>query len=228
MSEREDVATKRRSDSGDGTPTHVEALPRTHLPLVAQQLPPLSKFTGEPTEGGETIVEWLEQLELVAGACHWDESAKLVNLVTRLKGQAFAFYRSCDTQKRNQYSALVEELKKRFTPVRIQAVQSSLFHDRKQKPGENIDTYAQELKCLFYEAYPLAQQVSAEMQDMGGSVLTNQFVAGLLSELKGKLAGKEGNFEQLLTLARFEIRDLRPESRCSSDKEEQHPIDMDS
>ena len=39
---------------------------------------------------------------------------------------------------------------------------------------------------------------------MGRSVLTNQFVAGLLSELKGKLAGKEGNFEQLLTLARFQ------------------------
>ena len=48
------------------------------------------------------------------------------------------------------------------------------------------------------------------MQDMGRSVLTNQFVAGLVSELK-ELAGKEGNFEQLLTLAMFKeakARDL--------------------
>ena len=103
-------------------------------------------------EGDETIVEWLEQLEFVASACRWDESAKLVNLVTRFKGQAFAFYRSCDTQKRNQYSTLVGELKKCFTLVHIQAVQSSLFHDRKQKPGEAVDYYAHDLKCLFYKA----------------------------------------------------------------------------
>ena len=123
--------------SGGGTPTRITTLPRARMPLVAQQLPPLSKFTGE-TEGAEMIVEWLEQLELVASACGWDEPTRLVNLVTRLKGQAFAFYRSCDTQKRNQYATLVEELKKRFMPVRIQAVQSSLFHDRKQKPGESV------------------------------------------------------------------------------------------
>ena len=39
-------------------------------------------------EGGETIVEWLE---VVAG------TTKLTNPVTHLKGQAFAFYRSCET-----------------------------------------------------------------------------------------------------------------------------------
>ena len=75
-----------------------------------------------------------------------------------------------------------------------------------------FDTYAQELKCLFYEAYPLAQQASAEMQDMGRSVLSNQFGAGLVPELKSKLAGKEGNFEQLLVIAQLEEakrRDLR-------------------
>jgi hypothetical protein len=33
---------------------------------------------------GETVGESLEQLELVAVACHWDEPTKLVNLVTRL------------------------------------------------------------------------------------------------------------------------------------------------
>ena len=52
-----------------------------------------------------------------SGSCHWDEPTKLVNLVTRLKGQAFAFYRSCNTNRRNQYTTLVEDLRKRFTPV---------------------------------------------------------------------------------------------------------------
>ena len=99
--------------------------------------------------------------------------------------------------------------------MRIQAVQSSLFHDRRQKPGESVDAYAQELKFLFHKAYPLARQATVEMQDMGMSVLANQFASGLLSELKSKLAGKEGGLEQLLTLARFEeakIHDLRTAS----------------
>ena len=47
-----------------------------HHTLVAQQLPTLPKFTGEATTGGgggETVGEWLEQLDLVAAASHWDE-----------------------------------------------------------------------------------------------------------------------------------------------------------
>ena len=39
---------------------------------------------------------------------------------------------------------------------------------------------------------------------MGQSVLSNQFVSGLKPELKMKVAGMEGNFEQLLVKACFE------------------------
>ena len=44
---------------------------------------------------------------------------------------------------------------------------------------------------------------------MGQLVLANQFVAGLLPELKAKVAGSEGKLEQLLTKARFEEAKLR-------------------
>ena len=74
-----------------GVPTPTAPLMATHPPIVAQQLPPLAKFTGDSSEG-ETVIEWLEKFQLVANACHWDESTKLVNLVSRLKGQAFTFY----------------------------------------------------------------------------------------------------------------------------------------
>ena len=40
---------------------------------------------------GETFLEWVEQFELVAGMCGWNDQAKLVNLTTRLRGQAYAF-----------------------------------------------------------------------------------------------------------------------------------------
>ena len=42
--------------------------------LVAHQLPPLSKFDGGTSGDGdkENVKKWLEQFELVAGICRWD------------------------------------------------------------------------------------------------------------------------------------------------------------
>ena len=177
--------------------------------LLAHQLP-LQKYSGEPTASdGETFRDWKDQFELVAGACKWDSQAKLVNLVTRLRGQAYAFYRSCTPPQRSSYDALIGELSKRFTPVRIQAIESSLFHERKQKPSETVDDYAQDLRVLFKRAYPLAQQGTQEAETMGKSVLAYQFVSGLRPEIKAKVAGHEGDFEKLLTKARFEEVKLR-------------------
>ena len=125
--------------------------------LLAQQLPPIGKFNGETNIGeGETFEAWHEQFEMVAAISHWDAQAKLVNLTTRLKGQAYTFYRSCTVQQRASYELLVAELTQRFKPVRLQSVQSSMFHERKQKPNESVDTYAQDLRRLFHLAYPKA------------------------------------------------------------------------
>ena len=44
---------------------------------------------------------------------------------------------------------------------------------------------------------------------MGQSVLSSQFVAGLIPELKTKIAGVEGNLENLLTKARSEEAKLK-------------------
>ena len=54
----------------------------TFLYTSAQHLPPLPKFAGEGSSEESNIDEWLEQFELVATACKWDKSARLVNLVT--------------------------------------------------------------------------------------------------------------------------------------------------
>ena len=55
---------------------------------------------------------------------------------------------------------------------------------------------------------------------MGRSVLTHQFVAGLQSELKLKVAGSEGTFEELLAKARLEEAKLRD---LPSTKSVKHP-----
>ena len=78
------------------------------LALMAQQLPPLSKFNGDDTGGKEQgFTDWIEQLELIGEVCRWNDQAKLVNLVTRLRGQAYNFYRSCTQDQRASYSTLV-------------------------------------------------------------------------------------------------------------------------
>ena len=181
-------------------------------PLVTHQVPPINKFSGEDLDKeGETFQDWVEQFETIAQMCGWDDQAWLVNLTTHLCGQAYSFYRTCSPQQRSSYSLLKSQLKERFTPVRIQAVHSSLFHQRKQGGKETVDQYAQELRRLFYKAYPRENQGSGEAEGFGRSVLAHQFVAGLLPVLRSKVAGNEGDHDQLLIKARFEevkIRDL--------------------
>ena len=172
QSQREDDTAMGSSES---TP-NVGEEPATSMltsALLAHQLPPLSKFTGEGVHGseGDTFGDWLEQFELCAGVCQWDARAKLLNLVTRLKGAAYSFYKSCSVQHRSDYGELVKELTHRFTPVRIQAVQCSLFHERKQSGKESVDDFSQDLRKLFAHAYPKVEQGSREAEAMGKSVL---------------------------------------------------------
>ena len=66
------------------------------------------------------------------------------------------------------------------------------------------DAYAQELYALFHGAYPSVHQGTKEAEALHQTILTNQFVAGFLSDIKSNIVGSEGNFNQLLAKARFE------------------------
>ena len=159
------------------------------MALLAQQLPSLPNFLGEQSDLEEDFSEWLEQLELVANACRWDEQAKLVNVATRLRGAAVRYYRSCTPRQRSTYCDLMEALRGRFTPVQIQLVQTSKFHERKQRSDEAVDDYAQELQRPFHRAYATTQHKGGRAETMGKSVLRYQFIAGLRAELKAKVVG---------------------------------------
>ena len=202
------------------TCTESEAMPIPVGMGPAYGFPQQQKFSGEDLDC-DTFEDWIEQFELVAKLYKWSDAAKLVNLITRLRGPAYSFYRACLPEQKESYTALKQELTKRFTPVQIQAIQSELFHDRKQKDGESVDEYAQDLRWLFRKAYGKAQQGSQEAEKMGRSVLAYQFVSGLCQKLKAKVAGSEENFEQLLTRARFEeakFRELAPRKPSSTNE----------
>ena len=52
-------------------------------------------------------------------------------------------------------------------------------------------------------------QGATDLKNISKSILCNQFVAGLLPSIKIKVTGTEGNFDTLLTKARFEEAKLR-------------------
>ena len=103
----------------------------------------------------------------------------------------------------------MEQLSKRFTPVELTAIQSQCLHNRHQTEKESVDKFAQELKKLFHKAYSNLTRGGSEAEAMGQSVLANQFVSGLRPELKSKVVGFEGSFEQLLVKACFEEAKLQ-------------------
>ena len=70
--------------------------------MLANQVPPLAASSWKEKDG-ITFRDWHEQLELVAGLCGWSDRVKLVNDATRLKGVAYAFYRSCTATQRSSY-----------------------------------------------------------------------------------------------------------------------------
>ena len=180
--------------------------------LLTQQMPQIAKFSGQDLDN-EPFDDWFTQFEMIAGLCKWEGLTKLVHLTTHLRGPAFAFYKSCSVAEKSDHQLLVGELRKQFTPVHIQAVQTSRYHERKQKTGESVDDYAQDLRKLFHKAYPITSRGSHETEQMGQTILSSQFVAGLLPDIKSKVAGVEGNLEELLTKARFEEAKLR-ELKC--------------
>ena len=183
---------------GNTSPMMAAALPMS----LMTPLPRIPPFSGEGQEVG--FVEWHEHFENVAKLAGWDDHWRLVHLTASLKDTAASFYRSCSCDVRNDYQALLTELKRRFTPVHLTAVQTQLFHARVQGEKESVEQFVQDLRKLFNCAYAKATREGPQAERMGQTLLANQFVAGLRPDLKRKLIGVDGSLEELVLKARFE------------------------
>ena len=155
-------------------------------------------FTGEGHGSRDSFTEWHEHFENVAKLVGWHDHWKLVHLTSSLRDTTSTFHRSCSVDVQSNYKDLVAALKRRFTPVRLTAIQAQIFHNRQQGAGETVDQFAQELRKLFHLVYAGAACEGPKAERMGQTLLTNQFVAGLRSELKRKLIGVDGGLEELI------------------------------
>ena len=195
-----------QEDQGEQTKRESLQFAHTFHNLSPWHLPPLPEFSGDDqTSVNNSFQQWLEQFEMVAELAEWPEHIKLKQLALRFRGPAQAYFQTCSDEQKHDYRALVQAMSKRFTPVRIQALECSAFHERKQSRKESVDTYAQELQRLFQRAYPSAVRGNTDAQEMGQAVLSSQFVGGLVPEIKRKIAYLEGaTFSELWQKARFE------------------------
>ena len=186
--------------SGPVVPTSMPGV----FPTPANLLPQIPPYHGGEQMDGETFQDWLEHFEAVSQLARWDDHYKLVYLTTALRGTAKSFYRSCSPTQWSSYRSLVAELKKSFTPVQLTAVQTQLFHDRRQGPQETVDDFAQDLRRQYSRAYARFTRGTPEAERVGQTVLASQFVAGLRPSLQAKVVGMESGMDQLVLRVRFE------------------------
>lgn len=211
--EREETALE---TSGTAMSSRTSDVSPIGVNMAGQQIPDLPRFEGNKSGDSDTVEDWLDQLDIAAVAFKWEEEARLAHLVSRLKGAALAYYRSCSFEMRHSYSLLKEALLRRFTPIHVQSVQGTLFYQRNQKHGETAEEYAQELRLLFKKAFP---KTAREAGEEGEKMLTSRFISGLRAEIQKKLTAAEGDFGQVLARARFEEaqwRELKPASRLDT------------
>ena len=186
------------------TPTLTTGTGLPYPVVHPSHLPQILNFHGGDQRDGETFEDWLDHFEAVSNIAKWDPSFRLVHLSAALRGNARSFYRSCTPVQKSSYPLLVGALKKRFTPVKLTALQTQMFHSRKQGPTESVDDFAQELRKLHSKAYSATTGGNAEAEKVGQIVLVNQFLSGLRSELQSKVVGVEGSMEEIVAKARFE------------------------
>ena len=167
------------------SPVHLPGI----FPTSANILPQIYAYHGGEQKDGETFQDWLEHYEAVSRLARWDNHYTLVYLTTSLRGTAKSFYQSCTPTQRSDYGLLIAELKKWFTPVRLPAVQTQLFHERRQGPRETVDEFAQELRKVYTKAYATVTRGTPEAEEVGQRVLASQLVTGFRPELQSKVVG---------------------------------------
>ncbi|MCP4297519.1 MAG: hypothetical protein GY786_18125, partial [Proteobacteria bacterium] len=108
-----------------------------------------------PFTGKERWEVWFNRFEEVAKRNGWDNNEKLDELLPRLQGDAGEFcFGQLSKKTRKNYSKLVTELDARFKVIEVPKTFQSQFSNRQQRPGEQVETFATDLKKIYDKAYP--------------------------------------------------------------------------
>ena len=137
--------------------TNVNQCQERTLETTLGYTPKLASF-----DGSTTLREFMKQFNLLARfnllakiiPFHkWDNFSKLVALVNSLKGKARSVLDD-DEIDNIDFEVLKSRLELVFGDKQLRPTYCSQFHNRHQKPGENILTLAIDLERLAKLAYP--------------------------------------------------------------------------
>lgn len=140
-------SSSERTVNGDLTSFSQSSSYRNRVSKRQIRLPP---FTGK-----ENWEVWLNRFNDVANIRQWNNHEKLGEILPLMQGSAGEFVFGQLSQRcRSNLSELIDELTSRFKPVESRKTYSAQFSHRNQKPGENVESFAAELKRLYDKAYP--------------------------------------------------------------------------
>ena len=94
------------------------------------------------------------------------EQQKLLQLELYLTGRVEQVYEVLPASAKDTFSAAIESLKQRLQPVANEALLSSQLMKRKQRTGESVSTYVQELEALFEKSYGMSQGMDLASEEL--------------------------------------------------------------
>jgi hypothetical protein len=131
---------------------------QTRAPQYTNHLRPLPKPVAMPDSyfgtDKDNWSEWLLEFDLYGEVNGWSESDKLRFLPICLKGIARRTLLDIPGILKTTYSAAINELSNRFTPICNSALYKVKLRDRKRKKNENLSDLALEIRSLARKAYP--------------------------------------------------------------------------
>ena len=148
-----------------------------------------------------TFTEWLEAYEEIAVCNNWKEEQKLNNLAYYLKDGAKTALKEVPEADKKTYNKVIQHLTNALEPVEKAKFYSALLYSptekRVQQPGEQVATFASEIKKIVLGAHPLPVSAGetaatrASREKERDSILTTVFTQGLLDHIKEKVLDAE-------------------------------------
>ena len=184
-----------------------------HPPQVSIQSPKIRMSSWKPNV--ESWEVFIHKFERYSRDLKWDESSKLLHLVSCLEGKALSIYRRIDSDKVASYAELRSELEKAFSLTAEQL--GNAFNSASKNSDESATQFAANLKEKFLNWYKKANGSQSLSQDgLLNHVIREQFLKSLPKELKQEI--KQRKLIQIAEIAVYAENYF--EARTSSCKQE--------
>lgn len=106
--------------------------------------------------------DYLLQFDMYSQLNNWTEEQRCLFLGLCLSDKAFAAFKELPTAVKNNYKALTEELKKKFSPVERVLVEKLKFSTRQWAKGEPLADLAADIRAQASKAYPHLSMAAQE------------------------------------------------------------------